>query len=1321
MKIREVALDRFGVWHEFALPPLQPGVNVVYLDDSENADQLYQALTGLFFGFQPPLTIDSSQVQITLDLHHREAPFRQLRVKRRGGLEPSSGAYRERVELTELPPGDRSPVSWWQVWGRSAHRIRHFYWSANPVSTSIERRLAHSPLLPTPARKKTHPPAPSPAPSPAKPPQESQGVPTFAPSPEQQSMPVEPAGALPIAGGVPRELTADLAARHAELQQTLDQLQQLDGHHAELTRLLAELAAIGGQLAELRRLDREQLEQLKRQREARQQAQLLRQELARYDGRLALVTAAIAAWPIWRRDQRWQQLAELRAQRAGQSHPNRTPSAMLSSARDHEQHQVRWLQEHTRVAQARDELQRQLQELLTAGPQLRAETSRRADAVQLAGRSTEQLTADLQRLEGLLAEEQGLERAVRRQRADRRQERSQSQTARRDRLRRARQTLIELREPARQLKAARAAWRKWSTVEAEEAWRQTSLLTPAEADSVWESTSEPTETPAWAAASVSTAPTDASPELLSEIELLRRRIDLGVEMRGMREQLEQLEEEHQRTLANEATPEQALRLLIGILAFGLLILLAGLMMPRGSSWQLLLVVLGLVCSVASALIKISYDRTWSRRREHYDYHRQMLLTALTESSAEVDELSRRLPAGGPPLEIRLQQLLDQLETGRSAELNPPASLPLTVPLAPSQPLPKVVPVGPTPAESWERRRPQVEGDLRRAVVNWRRALRGQRLDDSLTPRRIFQLVRDAARVPDEPADSPADQPRVPTQLQTQLNAWRRAAAELTDFTVTPESPLPAWRKLLPRVRARAERIRSELEYRDRLETARRHHDQQTHQLRQQLTDLDHQAQHVLHQAGAADRRELERQLLLTQRWIRTAMRWQQSSDRCERALVSQPQGEAIRGLIQVHDRRALRQQQLEAEQARRAVADQIPTEVAEVLAPAASAQVRARMDALEVRQQQLQAQAQLIGQRLGAATEVRASLVRWAREESEARDAARQALEARLRLASSQPVAAPVAPLPVAAAQPARARRKSSDTGASRRRVEREAGRQGRPADAQRLNGIFSYFVRQMTRGSCRGVVKGRDGRLTVVRQDGRRSLVSELSPGLRRQVALGLHLGQALLVGSSSPQVPLIWRLPDAADRYWDGELARQLAELSRRTGCQVILIVSSDIAARRLGRNGLSVIDVLRETSVAQWSSSDSRPASSAESTAVPPGMFPTLSPSAVTAATGLTAAGPNAAESAGAGHLPAGSGRSEVVDPLAGAEEVEYQVAVPPERGPGVWPSDVWPASPPPPRQWLTEPPDDVAGETSPPPSGSGPLPGDWRDEPPTWFPD
>ena len=193
--------------------------------------------------------------------------------------------------------------------------------------------------------------------------------------------------------------------------------------------------------------------------------------------------------------------------------------------------------------------------------------------------------------------------------------------------------------------------------------------------------------------------------------------DLGAQIRGL--------------LQRQVMPAWMLASLGGVFVVGVVLLLAGIFLPGsitgGLGWVMIaLGILGLMGGVAA---KFFIERSNANRLESCQKQLNMLQLQIREAAAGREVLDESLPAGGKPVQDRLENA--QSELAALEELMPIEARRQTAQQE---------------AEAARARAARVENDLSQARRRWREALQAAGLPQRLTPKQVHMLARRCDRL-----------------------------------------------------------------------------------------------------------------------------------------------------------------------------------------------------------------------------------------------------------------------------------------------------------------------------------------------------------------------------------------------------------------------------------------------------------------------------------------------------------------------------------------------------------------------------------------------
>ena len=206
----------------------------------------------------------------------------------------------------------------------------------------------------------------------------------------------------------------------------------------------------------------------------------------------------------------------------------------------------------------------------------------------------------------------------------------------------------------------------------------------------------------------------------------RRRVQVDERLDELTRYQAELEEQSRRLIDRQLLPVWVLAGLGGVFVLGVVLVLAGLLMPASVTGSLgwTLALLGLAGGGLAGGGKVMLERSNIRQLEACQKQLSMLQLQIQQTKEERDTLDRELPHGGGPIVSRLDAAEKEL-----------AALEELVPLESRR----------TAARQQSRavaeRVARAEEELAAARRRWRQSLAGVGLPESLVPKQVKQLVR----------------------------------------------------------------------------------------------------------------------------------------------------------------------------------------------------------------------------------------------------------------------------------------------------------------------------------------------------------------------------------------------------------------------------------------------------------------------------------------------------------------------------------------------------------------------------------------------------
>lgn len=246
----------------------------------------------------------------------------------------------------------------------------------------------------------------------------------------------------------------------------------------------------------------------------------------------------------------------------------------------------------------------------------------------------------------------------------------------------------------------------------------------------------------------------------AEVARLRRRIQVDERLSGLVRYQHEMEQQGRDCLERQMMPTWVLLALGGVFMCGVVLLALGLLLPSmigmGTAWAL--VVLGLLGTVAGALVKLVLDRSHAKELEACQKQTEMLRLQVAQAKEERDELDRQIPQGGGPLGARLEKAEARL-----------SSLDALVPVQARRQAAQ------QEAQTSARRLEQLRQESSAARKRWQSALEAAGLPQTLSAGQIRQLTRRA--------DPLRELQRRLAHRQEELDQRRRELSAVTDRIV----------------------------------------------------------------------------------------------------------------------------------------------------------------------------------------------------------------------------------------------------------------------------------------------------------------------------------------------------------------------------------------------------------------------------------------------------------------------------------------------------------------------------------------------------------
>ncbi|MCA9224743.1 MAG: AAA family ATPase [Planctomycetales bacterium] len=223
---------------------------------------------------------------------------------------------------------------------------------------------------------------------------------------------------------------------------------------------------------------------------------------------------------------------------------------------------------------------------------------------------------------------------------------------------------------------------------------------------------------------------DSAMEAVGErLNDLRRRMKLQERLEKMERHRRELEDDHEELLEAQVLPMQS----IGILAIPFIIsctcLMSLVLWGIDSAGGIVLLVLGMCGLIGTMLLKLWMERNAREELEECEHQLEVLGEQIQKSKEERDDLERRMPLGGGPLEVRLKAAEDEL-----------ARLERLLPMEAERK------AAMQRDEAGDMRTEKAAAALETANERWRQALEEAGLPETLNTRQVRELSRGFERI-----------------------------------------------------------------------------------------------------------------------------------------------------------------------------------------------------------------------------------------------------------------------------------------------------------------------------------------------------------------------------------------------------------------------------------------------------------------------------------------------------------------------------------------------------------------------------------------------
>lgn len=328
-----------------------------------------------------------------------------------------------------------------------------------------------------------------------------------------------------------------------------------------------------------------------------------------------------------------------------------------------------------------------------------------------------------------------------------------------------------------------------------------------------------------------------------QVTQLRRRVQLDERIDQLGRTQVELDEESHRLLEHQLLPVPLVIGLGALFVLGVVLLMAGLFIPRSllgaMSWPLAL--LGVAAAGAAVAAKYLIERTTARRIDECQRQIHMVQLQLKQAKQERQALDEQLPRGAGAITSRLQAAEQDL-----------AALEELVPLDARRQ------AALQEAEGAAKRARQAEEELAAAERRWREALLKAGLPEHLTSKQ----ARDLLLRSDDVADVQRRLERRYEEFQqrtSELESLKARLAQLaSDCQVTPQSSEP-----VQQVRQLAEELAQQEARRKRRDTLRAHLrrlERRRERLRTAIRRLRRRRRELLRGSGVSDEEALRKKL-----------------------------------------------------------------------------------------------------------------------------------------------------------------------------------------------------------------------------------------------------------------------------------------------------------------------------------------------------------------------------------------------------------------------------------------------------------------------------
>lgn len=223
----------------------------------------------------------------------------------------------------------------------------------------------------------------------------------------------------------------------------------------------------------------------------------------------------------------------------------------------------------------------------------------------------------------------------------------------------------------------------------------------------------------------------ATQRLGEEIARLRKRAQLDEQIEEMERCREELEQQSGASLDRQFLPMWAVLALGGLFTCGVLLIVAGLILPLGQTsavgWALAL--LGLAGTFAAGVTKVMVERSWTLKQDEGQKQLSVVESQLAQARQERAAIDQRLSRGGGPIAVRLQKAEEKLGGLE-------ALLPLDGQRQAAQ----------EEAEHADQRIAEAKAELASARQRWKQTARAQGLPETIALGDIRRAVKSSGRL-----------------------------------------------------------------------------------------------------------------------------------------------------------------------------------------------------------------------------------------------------------------------------------------------------------------------------------------------------------------------------------------------------------------------------------------------------------------------------------------------------------------------------------------------------------------------------------------------